>query len=119
MRTRVTVTGLVDPSTTSRPPRAGMRYVAVKLRLRSTGIAHLEDDLTSALLSYGEGRRARPVKGVKADCSNGIDGVVVVEVSRRTRGCLLFQMPVGERPRQFQLAFEQVPAEAGGRWRLR
>jgi len=118
VRFRVTVDGLVDPAIASRPPRAGTRYVGVNLRLRSTGITILEDELDNALLTYGPRRRARPVRGVKAACSHGFDRPVRIDVSRRARGCLLFEVPAGKQPRQFQLALEQVPAAAGGRWRL-
>jgi len=118
VRVRVTLTGLVDPAIASRPPRAGTRYVGVNLRLRSTGITILEDELDNARLTYAPRRRARPVRGVKAVCSHGFNRPVRIDVSRRARGCLLFEVPAGKQPRQFQLALEQVPAEAGGRWRL-
>jgi hypothetical protein len=58
------------------------------------------------------------VLGVKAACSRGFDDVVRIDVGASARGCLLFQVPASARPRQFQLALEQVPAAAGGRWRL-
>ena len=57
--------------------------------------------------------------GVEADCSNGFDGTVRIDVGERARGCLLFELPESARPRELQLALETVPAEAGGRWRLR
>lgn len=119
VRLRATVTGLVDPARTTESPRSGMRYVGVGLRLRSTGIAIHDSPLESALLTYGRGRTAKPVLGVEASCSNGFESTVRIEVGRRARGCMLFEMPEGARPRQFQLALETVPAEAGGRWRLR
>jgi hypothetical protein len=118
VRLRVTLTGLSDPVAAARPPRKGTRYVGVNLRLKSTGITIHDDVLEDALLRY-RGGKARPVMGVKADCSNGFQGVVRIDVGHRARGCVLFQVPASARPRQFQLALEQVPAEAGGRWRLR
>ena len=119
VRLRATVTGLVDPARTTESPRAGMRYVGVRLHLRSTGIAIHDAPLQSALLSYGQGRSAKPVLGVKASCSNGFEGTVRIEDRPPARGCMLFELPEGARPRQFQLALETVPADAGGRWRLR
>ena len=119
LRIRVTLTGLVDPATPPRPPRGGTRYVGAKRSLRNTGITKLEAPFTNASLSFRGGRRARLASGVKAGCSNGLHEVVELDVSRRTRGCVLFQVPAGERPRQLQLALEQVPAEAGGRWHLK
>ena len=119
VRIRVTLEGLADPVAAARPPRDGLRHVGVRLRLRSTGIAILEDDLDNALLTYGDGRRTRAITGVKAECSNGFHRIVRLDVSRRARGCVLFAVPAAARPRQFQLGLEQVPAVAGGRWRLR
>jgi hypothetical protein len=119
VRMRVTPTGVVDPATASRPPRAGTRYVAVKLRMRSTGIAILDTRITQALLAYGGTRKAKPALGVEASCSNGFDALVRIDVGNSARGCVLFEVPAGRRPRQFQLALEEVPAEAGGRWSLR
>ena len=119
VRLRVTPTRVVDAADASRPPRDGMRWVGVPLKLQNTGIAVHDDVLGNALLRYAPRRAARPVLGVKAGCSHGFDDVVRIDVGLRARGCLLFQVPTSARPRQFQLALEQVPAEAGGRWRLR
>ena len=118
VRLRTTVTGLVDSARTSESPRPGMRYVGVRLRLRSTGIAIHESALQSARLRYAGGA-AKPARGVKADCSNGFDGTVRLEVGLKTRGCLLFELPENVEPRELLLALETVPAAAGGRWRLR
>ena len=65
VRLRTTVTGLVDSAETSESPRPGMRYVGVRLRLRSTGIAIHESALQSARLRYAGGA-AKPALGVKA-----------------------------------------------------
>ena len=119
VRMRVTPTAVVDPATARRPPRAGTRYVAVSLRMRSTGITVLDTTLTEALLAYGGARKAKPVLGVKSECSNGFHEAIRVDVGNSARGCVLFEVPDGRRPRQLQLALEHVPAEAGGRWRLR
>ena len=119
VRLDVTLTRLVDPARTARQPRAGMRYFGVALLLTSTGITIHDDDFSDALLRYGARGRARAVLGVKAGCSNGFHRVVRIEVGEGTRGCVLFEIPRSARPRQFQLALEQIPAEAGGRWRLR
>jgi hypothetical protein len=118
VRLAVTPMRIVDPADASRPARDGMRWVGVVLQLDSTGIAIHDDTLQDALLRYGPGRAARPVLGVKAACSRGFDDVVRIDVGASARGCLLFQVPASARPRQFQLALEQVPAAAGGRWRL-
>jgi hypothetical protein len=95
-----------------------MRYVGVKLRLRSTGIAIHESALQSARLRYAGGA-AKPALGVKAGCSHGFDGTVRIDVGVQARGCLLFELPEDAEPREFALALETVPAPAGGRWRLR
>jgi len=119
VREDVTLTGLVDPAGAARPPREGMRYVGVGLRVVSTGITVHDDTFHQALLRYGARGRARPLLGVKASCSHGFQRVVRIDASGRARGCVLFEVPRSARPRQFQLALEQVPPEAGGRWRLR
>jgi hypothetical protein len=118
VRARVRLVGLVDPVTASRPPKPGTRFVGAELQLRTTGITILEDVLDNAQLSY-RGGRARAVTRVKAECSNGFQKLVRIDVARNKRGCVVFEVPAGKRPRQFQLALEQVPAEAGGRWVLR
>jgi hypothetical protein len=119
VRLDVTVTGLIDPATAARRPREGMRYVGVGLRTVSTGITIHDDVFNDGLLRYGAKGRARAVMGVKADCSHGFQRVVRIDVGHRARGCVLFEVPSPARPRQFQLALEQVPPEAGGRWSLR
>jgi hypothetical protein len=119
VRFDVTVTGLIDPATTARRPREGMRYVGVGLQMISTGITILDDELNDGLLRYGARGRAPAVLGVKAGCSNGFQRVIRIEVGLAEQGCMLFELPSSARPRQFQLALEQVPAQAGGRWRLR
>ena len=119
VRLRVTLTRVFDPATTARPPREGMRYVGIGLRMVSTGITIHDDVLNAGLLRYGAKGRASAVTGVKAGCSHGFQRVVRIEVGARARGCMLFEVPISAHPRQFQLGLEQVPPEAGGRWRLR
>jgi hypothetical protein len=118
VRLRTTVTGLVDNVRATESPGPGMRYVGVKLRLRSTGIAIHESALQSARLRYAGGA-AEPALGVKAPCSNGFDDTVRLDVGLKARGCLLFEVPENAHPRELLLALETVPAAAGGRWRLR
>jgi hypothetical protein len=117
VRMDTTVDGLVDPAETASPPPAGDRYVGVDLRLVSTGIAILDSPLESARLRY-EGGAAKPVFGVRGDCSHGFDATVRIEVGAEASGCLLFQVPESAEPRELVLALEQVPFVAGGRWRL-
>ena len=118
VRMRVTVTAVEDSVSASRPPRAGKRYVAVKLRLRNTGIAVLDGEQREAVLKF-QGGNVPVVLGVKADCSNGFDGTVRIGDEAPAKGCLLFELPRSARPRELQFALETVPAEVGGRWRLR
>jgi hypothetical protein len=118
VRLRTTVTGLVDPAEASRQPPAGKRYVGVALRLRSTGIAIHDSPIENALLRY-PGGAARPAPGVKAACSHGFEATVRIDDQAPARGCLLFALPEDAEPREFVLALETVPAEAGGRWSLR
>jgi hypothetical protein len=117
VRARVTVTGVTDPVRAARAPKPGKRFVAVGLRLRTTGIAQLQDDLNGIL--HHPGGKAKSLLGVKAPCSNGLQGFMGVDVGRTKRGCLVFELPESAQPREFALALEQVPTEAGGRWRLR
>jgi hypothetical protein len=119
VRIRVTPTAVVDPASAARPPRAGTRFVAVRLRMKSTGITILDSPVAEALLAYGGARKAEAVLGVKSECSNGFHDTIRVDVGNSARGCVLFEVPEGRQPRQLQLALEYVPAEVGGRWRLR
>jgi hypothetical protein len=118
VRLRTTVTGLVDPAPTSESPSPGMRYVGVRLRLKSTGITILEGPLQNARLRYAGGA-AEPALGVEAGCSKGFEGSVRIDVGLQARGCLLFEVPENAEPREFVLALETVPPPAGGRWSLR
>jgi hypothetical protein len=118
VRLRVTVTAVTDPVEASRAPRAGKRYVAVGLRLRSTGIAIYDGPLTNARLRY-PGGAAKPATGVKAECSHGFQRTLRIDDQRPARGCLLFALPEDAEPDELLLALETVPAAAGGRWSLR
>jgi hypothetical protein len=118
VRLRATVSGLSDPAPTTESPGPGMRYVGVRLRLKSTGIAIYEGPLQNARLRHAS-RAAEPVLGVKAACSHGFEGNVRIEVGLQARGCLLFEVPEKAEPREFVLALETVPPPAGGRWSLR
>jgi hypothetical protein len=119
VRLRTTVAGLVDPVRATESPGSGMRYVGVRLRLRSTGIAVHDSPLENARLRYAGGA-AKPLLGVEAGCSNGFDGATVrIDDSAPARGCVLFELPENAEPREFVLALETVPPAAGGRWRLR
>ena len=89
-----------------------------RLRLVSTGIAIHDSPLESARLRYAR-RAAKPVLGV--------EGGLVRTASRARSGSKSgpgARLPAlrgarGRRPTRVALALEQVPAEAGGRWRLR
>ena len=112
VRLRVTVTGVV------RGAGPGGRYLAVKLRLRNTGIAIFESELRSVVVRFADSTRARPALGVRASCSHGLDADLRLDVERHAGGCLLFRNPGGGAPQTLLLALETVPAKAGGRWRL-
>jgi hypothetical protein len=118
VRMRVTLKGVADPAKASRPPAPGTRWVAVKLHMRNTGIAVLEGEVRNALLHY-DGGAAEPVLGVAATCSNDFDTTIRIGDERPQSGCILFEVPESARPRELQFALETVPAEVGGRWRLR
>ena len=119
VRLDVTVTRFLDPAPgVSKPAGAGKRYVAVALRAASTGITIFESEVRNAALTYGSGRRASPVSGVTARCSNGFDGIVRIDVGARMSGCLLFRVPEDAKPQLFQLALETRPVQDGGKWLL-
>jgi hypothetical protein len=100
--------------------RVGSRsYAAVELKLENTGPSIFEDSFRQATLDYGDGKQARVLTGRKVDCSRGFAGVVRITDEAPAEGCLLFDVPEGERPTRFQLALEQVPVTAGGIWHLR
>jgi hypothetical protein len=118
VRLETTVTELLDPLQAARPPHSGKRYVGIGLELESTGIAIHDSPLESARLRY-TGGAAKPVLGVKADCSNGFDGTVRIDVGLEADGCLVFEVPENAEPRELALALETIPPAAGGRWSLR
>lgn len=112
VRMQVTVTGLAPVR------RAGERYTAVRLRVVNDGTAIFEAPLTNAVLVDAAGRRARATAGVRAACSRGFDDLLRIDVGEKRAGCVLFPASRA-RPARLQLALEQVPAAAGGRWFLR
>jgi len=92
-------------------------HTSVHVKLESTGIAIFESEMNSATLTYGDGKPVPVDADAKAECSNGFDEYVRMDVGSTLEGCILF--PKGdEAPTRFQLALEQVPAEAGGIWNL-
>jgi predicted small lipoprotein YifL len=113
VRLRATVTGVERVKVRSKP------YVAVDLRLENTGIAVHDDELRGATVSFGDGEREAPAKGVRAECSHGFDSVVRLDTGRKASGCLLFGASRAGLPRRFQLALELVPVADGGIWNLR
>jgi hypothetical protein len=87
----------------------------VRLRLENTGIAVYEGPLQHAQLTYAGGDAQAAL--TDETCSRGFDtGLLRIDVSEQRNVCLLF--PGGEAPERLQLALEQVPAEAGGIWKL-
>lgn len=112
VRLRVTPTALLDSA------GPGGRYVAVKLRLKSTGIAIYESELRNVVMRFNNGRRVPTAFGVKASCSNGFQRDVRLDVGLRTSGCILFKRPAGAQPRTMRLALEEIDPREGGLWRL-
>jgi hypothetical protein len=112
VRLRVTPTALV------RSAGPGDKYVAVKLKLKSTGITIYESELRSAMMRFSNGRRVPTAFGVKASCSNGFQRHIRLDVGLRTSGCILFKRPAGATPRTMRLALEEIPPGEGGLWRL-
>lgn len=111
VRLRVKLLGPLEPVSV-----AGEDYLAANLQLRNTGITIFDAPLDKARLVDASGQAAEPVLGVQAACSNGFEGPMRLDVSRQSHGCVLF--PATNDPQELQLALEQVPAEAGGRWEL-
>ena len=119
VRLGTTVTDVAEPvQDVAAAAGSGKRFVGVGLALESTGIAIHDSPMDGARLRYAGGA-AKPVLGVKADCSNGFDGSVRIDVGDQAGGCLLFELPENAEPRELALALETVPAAAGGRWSLR
>lgn len=83
--------------------------LAVRLRMRNTGIAVYEGELHEAALTYADGAQRRATR------TCGAPGLRV-DVGDTWRGCLLF--PAEGRPERLQLALETVPVAAGGIWEL-
>jgi hypothetical protein len=113
VRLRVTPTAVLDSA------GPGGKYVAVKLRLKSTGIAIYESELRNVVMRFSNGKRVATAFGVKASCSNGFQRHIRLDVGLRTRGCVLFRRPAGAEPRTMRLALGEIPPREGGLWRLR
>jgi hypothetical protein len=109
----------VTPTTLTTVTVGGKRFNAVEVELDNDdgGIAVYDGELRMASLTYADGRTRPVVWGVKAPCSNSFENHVRIDVSAKTRGCLLF--PVSDQqPSSLQIALEQVPTDAGGIWKL-
>lgn len=119
VRMAVKVTAVTGPVRAAHAAPAGKRYVGIRLRMKNTGVAIFESTLREAVVTDDRGRRARVVTELEAGCSNGLHTLVRIDVGDRAAGCLLFALPDGRRPQTLELALEQVPAAAGGRWSLR
>ena len=119
VRMAVKVTAVTGPVRAARAAPAGKRYVGIRLRMKNTGVAIFESTLREAVVTDDRGRRARVVTELEAGCSNGLQTHLRIDVGDRAAGCLLFALPAGRRPQTLELALEQVPAAAGGRWSLR
>ena len=86
VRMRVTLTGLSDPISASRPPRAGTRYVAANLGSAAPASRSWRASSTKRCSTYGA-RTAKPVLGVQsAACSNGFDEPLRIEVGNSRDG---------------------------------
>jgi len=96
----------------------GGRYVAVELRLKSTGIAIYESELRNVVMRFSGGERVPTAFGVKVPCSHGFQRDIRLDVGLRTYGCILFKRPAGAEPRTMRLALEEIPPREGGLWRL-
>jgi hypothetical protein len=118
VRLRVTVTGVQDSVTAARSPGPGKRWVGVKLRVKSTGIAIYESEMRNVVLRYGSKGRSPAAFGVKGRCSNGFEAHMRLDVGDSANGCLLFRVPSSQAPKMMQLALETRPVQEGGKWRL-
>jgi hypothetical protein len=98
--------------------KTGKRHTRVGIHLANTGIAIFESRLTRSFVVDADGRRARLATGAKAPCSNGLGDILRLDVGQKRAGCLVYRSS-GSRPVRLQLALEEVPAAAGGRWSLR
>jgi hypothetical protein len=97
----------------------GKPFTAVSLELDNDagGMTVFESEIKSAQVLDSDGKPVPVAKrGIKAPCSNGFDDHVPLDVGEKAHGCLLF---AGTDPKQFQLALEAVPVDAGGIWKLR
>jgi hypothetical protein len=96
----------------------GDDLMAVHLKLESTGITIYDRPIDHATLTY-PGEEPVPVKaGASAECSNGFDENLRIDVGDTSEGCILFPRSGDKAPERFQLALEVVPTEAGGIWNL-
>ena len=93
------------------------KQTAVHLKLESTGITIHDDAFREATVTYSDGKTVK-VEPKRVKCSNGFDGVVRLDVLRKTHGCLVFPKSGDAEPEQFQMALENVPVTAGGIWNL-
>lgn len=96
----------------------GDDLMAVYLTLKSTGVTIYDRPMEMASITY-PGEQPTPLDTeATAECSNGFDDIVRIDVNRSRKGCLLFPRSGDKMPERFQLALEVVPTIAGGIWHL-
>ena len=115
VRLRVTVLGVEDPG---RGRRDGTRRVAVRLALANDGIAVFESHADRRRAAWRAIARCPSPTASAPAARTASTRPLRLDVGNRARGCLVFDVPAGVRASDLLLALEQVPAEAGGRWRL-
>jgi hypothetical protein len=103
---RVSVAGVIDPVARGsyyRGPRPGTRWVGVRLRIVNVGSTNYDDDPANDTRLIAGGHLLQADSALLQTCD-----VFPVSVSlapgETTEGCVIFEVPAGDSPRQLRFA---------------
>jgi Protein of unknown function (DUF2510) len=103
---RVAVVGVVDPVDRGgyyRGPRAGTRWVGVRLRVVNAGAGDYIDDVGNDTRLIA-GREALQADSALLSTCAAFPVEVTLAPGEAREGCVIFEVPTGEQPRQLRFA---------------
>jgi hypothetical protein len=103
---RVSVTGVVDPvdrGSYYRGPRAGTRWVGVKLKIQNVGSTTYDDDPANDTRLVAGNHVIQADSALLTTC-DVFPVSVTLSPGESREGCVIFEVPTGSRPRQLRFA---------------
>ena len=105
---RVAVEGVIDPVPQGgyyRGPRAGTRWVGVRLRIANVGTSTYRDDIANDVRLIAGGKTLRTDSALPGTCDIFPVEITLIPGQSKT-GCVLFEVPTDARSQQLRFASE-------------